>query len=201
MTDRRDFLDKIKDGSTGMLGPAVGSALDLYKGGTMIANGDVMGGLAAGLPLALKNVAKAANISNDGYTTTSNGNTIPVNPSWTDVITQGLGFTPSKKAEQSEATRSFQLTNAAMNKTKAQLGNRAAIEIERTGNMTPETAAALEAHNRNAPNYAIDLSSVLAKRAAARAVAQISGTGIMAPIRNLPQIQQDYGYANTGISQ
>jgi hypothetical protein len=201
MTDRRDFLDKIKDGSTGLLGPAVGSALDIYKGGTMIANGDVMGGLAAGLPLALRNVAKAANIGTDGYTATSNGNTIPVDPSWTDVVTQGLGFTPSKKAEQSEATRSFQLTNAAMNKTKAQLGNRAAIEIERTGNMTPETAAAIEAHNHNAPNYAIDLSSVLAKRAAARAVAQISGTGIMAPIRNLPQIQQDYGYANTGISQ
>jgi hypothetical protein len=107
MTDRRDFLDKIKDGSTGLLGPAVGSALDIYKGGTMIANGDVMGGLAAGLPLALRNVAKAANIGTDGYTATSNGNTIPVDPSWTDVITQGLGFTPSKKAEQSRPRHSW----------------------------------------------------------------------------------------------
>lgn len=200
LIDRREFADKVKDGAAGFLGPAFGGATDIVKGASKILDGQLVEGLSQGLPLALRNLVKAGGIASHGYTNTT-GNQIPLDVTWADVAIQSTGFTPAKKAEQAEANFAHTVKNTMMVKRKTILSTKAAKEYEREGGVSEETMGELVAFNQAHPEYAIDLGNTLQRRAQGREVAKITGTGIMAPVRGLPQLQRDYSWANTGIEQ
>lgn len=197
LTDKREFADKVKGGALSAFGPAVNAAVDMGIMASHLSNGDLMGALTLGLPLALRNPAKAIEAANHGYTTKT-GNEIPLNVTSWDIMNQTLGFTPAKKAEQSEANFAYKTRDAQIKKHMGRVANDLYTAVERGGDTSKEVAAFREAAQKN-PTYAGKPAAALESRAKAREVARQSGTGVVAPTKQLPTINDKYKFANTGI--
>lgn len=194
-TDRREMQDRMKDGVFNMMGPAVSAGMNMVNGISHMYDGRVMDGLIEFLPLALAGPAKAIRMEQVGYINAT-GNQLPLEVTGWDEFVQTVGFTPAKKAEQSEVNYSFKTRDLILKQQKNRLANSLYIEFERQGELTPEHMQSLEEWNTRYPEYKIDVGAALAARAKARGVAEISGTDIAALPRFMSVLNQ-YGYANT----
>lgn len=203
LADRRAFEDKMKEGSQTMMGPALNAAIDITAGAGKFFDGDLAGATEAMLPMALKGIAKAGRMANTGAFENKSGNLLPMPVDGWDLTVQAFGFTPAKKAEQSEANFYHQSQQAMSKQTKALLKKEAIAAIERgdSDNMT-EAMHAITMHNAENPESIIsadDITSTLEARARGRAAAQASGTGIIdSNMQNMPRLGR-YSWANTGV--
>ena len=102
LTDKRSWREATQDSVGRSVGAAPDMLLNLVDAGEKFGNGDLMGGLIAGLPVQFRNVAQAYRMTTDGYIDTK-GNKLPMTPGTSAILWQLLGVTPSEKAEYSEA--------------------------------------------------------------------------------------------------
>ena len=104
-----------------MLGPAVNAGFDIYSGVEKAKAGDVMGGIKAMIPRALKGPVEAVRTAEEGAFVNKSGTTLPIPVTGWDYFKMALGLTPARKAEQSEANFYYQseLSQAKQDKRRA----------------------------------------------------------------------------------
>lgn len=192
--DRRALKDKIESGAFNMLGPAVSAGTGVLVGANKVIDGQVMDGLIEMMPLALKGPLKAVKMEDVGFTT-STGNKLPLEVTTWDSLVQAAGFTPSKKAEQSEVNFAFRQRDMLLKQRKARLSNEFYRAQEAGQDTTALVQEIMEFGNQN-PQYRIDLAAGLAARAKARATAAMTDSDIATLPRYLPTLDR-YSYANT----
>ncbi len=194
LADRRALKDKIESGTFNLLGPAVSAGTSVFVGANKVMDGQIMDGLIEMMPLALKGPLKAAKMEDVGFTTQT-GNKLPLEVTTWDSLVQSAGFTPSKKAEQSEVNFAFRQRDTLLKQRKMKLSNQFYRAREAQEDTTALAQEIMEFNNQN-PQYRIDLAAGLAARAKARAVASMTDSDIATLPRYLPVLER-YNYANT----
>lgn len=198
MADRRQWEDKVKDMSKSMLGPAVNAGFDIYGGVEKVKEGDVMGGIKAILPRALKGPAEAVKTAEEGAFVNKAGTSLPMPVTSWDYFKMALGFNPSKKAEQSEANFYYQseLSQAKQDKSRA---TKAVLKAIADGDVHLAATLQSEYNAAHPTSPMANLNSMLRSQARAKAVAEASGTGILdGNIRHWATLS-DYTAHNTGL--
>lgn len=193
MADRRALKDQLEAGAFNMLGPAVSAGTSMITGIGKVLDGFLMDGLVEMSPIALKGPLKAEKMAEQGYTT-STGNQLPMEVTPWAVGVQAVGFTPSAKAEYSEANFAELQRKGILERYKDKLTNKIMVRIERGEDVNAEMQEAMlfsAAH----PEMAIDVGAGLQSRARARAVAAVNPAGIATLPRFLPTLDR-YSYAN-----
>lgn len=102
LADRRSWKEAMANSAQRGMGAAPSMLMSVLDGGNQIADGDVLGGLKAMLPVAYKSPLEAYRMTTDGYID-SKGNRLPLSPGAGAILWQLMGFTPAEKAEYSEA--------------------------------------------------------------------------------------------------
>lgn len=102
LTDKRSWKEALQSNTGRSIGAVPSMIINIADGGSMIADGDVLGGLKMMVPIAFKSGVEAYRMSGDGYVDTK-GNKLPLTPNASAYLWQLLGFTPAEKAEYSEA--------------------------------------------------------------------------------------------------
>ena len=198
MADRRQWEDKVKDMSKSMLGPAVNAGFDIYGGVEKVKEGDIMGGIKAILPRALKGPAEAVKTAEEGAFVNKAGTSLPMPVTSWDYFKMVLGFNPSKKAEQSEANFYYQseLSQAKQDRSRA---TKAVLKAIADGDVHLAATLQSEYDAAHPTSPMTNLNSMLRSQARAKAVAEASGTGILdGNIRHWATLS-DYTAYNTGL--
>ncbi len=102
LADKRSWKESVQNSVGRGVGAAPNMLLNWVDGGEKIMNGDVLGGMAAALPAALRNPVQAYRLTSEGYVDTK-GNKLPMTPGASAILWQLMGFAPAEKAEYSEA--------------------------------------------------------------------------------------------------
>ena len=189
MADRRNFEDKIKSGSSTMMGPAFNAGFDIIGGSLKIADGDVFEGFKAMIPRFAKGYANAYQTASAGGFVNKQGDPVPIPATWGDIAMQAGGFTPNQKAEQSEQNFYYQ---GELNQTKQDLKKlrKEVVGAVEKGEMTPELQQQWMEYNVTHPDAPLkDVTGILAARARARAMAEMTGSGVLESNRkHLPKL-------------
>lgn len=193
--DRRNWEDKMKDQSRTMLGPALNAGFDIYGGLLHIKDGNLLEGVKAVLPRALKGPAEAVRTADAGAFVNKAGQPLPMPVEWADYAKMALGFTPAKKAEQSEANFYYQseLTQRKQDKAKA---TKQIVKSFDRGDLEGAMERLFEYQQRNPDNPIQNLGAMQAARARGRAMAEL-GPGILESNKNNLPLLQNYLWANT----
>lgn len=199
MADRRNWEDKIKDQSKTMLGPAINAGFDIYGGIDKAKNGDVMAGIHQLMPRFLKGPIGALDVAEKGAFSNKSGTTLPIPVTSWDYLKMMGGWTPQKKAEQSEANFYFQSEQTQRKQDKARAKKE--ITTARDAGDYELAASLLLQHNLDHPTDRIaGLGGTMAAKARGQAYAALSGSGILdANRKHLPTMQAYGAWANTGI--
>jgi hypothetical protein len=102
LASSRSWKDAVNDQAGKSLGAVPSMLIGMLDGGAQMAHGDLLGGMKAFLPTAFKGPTEAYRMSEQGYVDTK-GNKLPMSPTAASYLWQLMGFTPSAKAEYSEA--------------------------------------------------------------------------------------------------
>lgn len=102
LSDRHSWREAVQSAAGRSVGAAPDMLLNVADAGNQFANGDVLGGLKSILPVAFKGPTEAYRMTSQGYVDT-HGQRLPMTPGAADIMYQLLGFTPSDRAEYSEA--------------------------------------------------------------------------------------------------
>lgn len=197
ITDRRELKDKIRDGALNFFGPSIGGGLQIAQGLGKIFDGKVMEGLIQMSPVALKGPLKAGQMYQEGGYTNTTGNKLPIEMNSWDIGVQAFGFTPGPLAEHREVDFQHKTRDMLLKRDKNLLSNALYRSFEKNGRLSPEERMQLQQWNMQVPpQYKIDLSGGLKRRAEERAVAKISGTTILESKRYLPELKR-YQFAAT----
>lgn len=196
LTDRRKWDDVAKEWALDTLGSPVSMISNIVKGGGQIATGNVWDGMQSIVPNAIKGPMKAYSLSDDGYVD-GKGNKMPMSSGAWDVLTQAMGFTPSAKAEYSEARGVQQTLKGDMYRRASDIRKNLTSAIE-SGDMDAARqlyAEAMQFDQKN-PGFRVlhGLKSTLASRAREREKARRSGT----PLGIDPQLADRTRFANFG---
>lgn len=122
LTDRRSWEDALKELAWRTTGAPSSMLANVLEGGSEIAKGNLIKGMAAGMPLAMRGPVKAFQMTNDGYVD-NNGRGMPLTPGAWDIMVQALGFTPSDKAEYNEAKYAETQRKAGISSTASNIRN------------------------------------------------------------------------------
>lgn len=107
LADRRAWKDRLDTLAVGAAGPAYGILENMARGADDISNGNIWHGVETMLPRGLSGVAKASEMAEKGQFTDSKGNVLPIQTTGWQEFLQGLGLTPSAKAEVQEQNFAF----------------------------------------------------------------------------------------------
>lgn len=199
LNDRRALKDRLDSGALALLGPTVGAGAGLAQGASLLADGDYFGGLEKMLPTFLKAPVKAIDLAQNGAKD-SKGDTLPLDITSWDVASQALNFTPSKLAEQREAQRSTNTKAALLKQRASDLQNKFIDALkEQDADGMAEAIAHIQTFNDANPDYAIrNMRNILRNKNVQAAVAFQSGTAVEGRAKQLPRIQAETRFANTG---
>lgn len=113
ISNKGTWTEAVQNSTGRSIGAAPNMILSVLDGGSQVAHGDVLSGMKAILPVALKNPIEAYRMTTDGYIN-SRGTKLPMTPGAAAIMWQLLGFAPSGKAEYSEARGDQQARFAAL---------------------------------------------------------------------------------------
>jgi hypothetical protein len=185
--DKRSWRESVQNAMGRSGGAALSMLENLADAGTHFGNGDVLGGMVAGLPTSLKNPAKAYQMSTEGYVD-SKGKVLPMTPDARDVLFQLLGFQPSDKAEYQEARtaqsdRRMELSGRA-NTLRGQI-----VKALTTGDTAraQELVGHAQEFDRANPAFAVipSLAGAVERQAQSRAQARALGTPLGVPVQDV----------------
>ncbi len=178
LADKRKMDDKVKDLAWSSWGAPSSMVENMYKGFQKLADGDVLGGMQAAMPIALRGPVKAYSMSENGYTDSA-GNKLPMTPDAWSIMLQTFGLNPGEKADYQQAKFAQSQRAGVIGRESQQIRNQLASAIEQgdQSGMQSLMSKAQEFDSAN-PSHAIlpRMGGVLAQRAKARELAQAQGT-------------------------
>lgn len=199
LADRRSWKEALANSTGRSAGASISMLTNIADGGAQIADGDLLGGLKSVLPIALKGPTEVYRMTNEGYVDTK-GNRLPMSPTASSYVWQLLGFSPSAKAEYSEARADQASRRGEITRQAGMLRQgitRALISGDR------ETARdlideAIKFDNDN-PAFAVipSLASSLARQQQTQAQSLATNTPVGVSMRDVAG-QQATQYANFG---
>lgn len=195
--DKRALEDRMEDGAINMFGPSMGALFNMMKGVDKLSQGDIVGGLIQGSPLAVAGPLKAFKLADKGYTGPT-GVKIPIEPSVWDITYQLFGFNPAAKAEQSEATFAVKSQAAQLQRRATALRQRMYRAFEEGDvDAQRDTLEEIVEFGTKNPDFALrGLGQGMRERARQTAAAEESGTGVLSPVRGAERLKQ-VGWAHT----
>jgi hypothetical protein len=198
IASRRRIDDKIKDGSLALMGPAVGVGAGLWTGLRALYDHNYPKFINDALPAEVRNLAKAYRLNKYGYESTSPGNNqipLPEGPAtaW-NVFTQALGLESGARAEQQERTFQYKTNVELMQTQQGRIRNQIylAHDHQQYADLDELMQQSADFSMRH-PQLAINPAGGMRERAAQRATAQVSGTGVLTSPRMYP-ILQNYNF-------
>lgn len=120
--DRRSWKEAVSSNAGRSIGAVPSMILNILDGGGQIADGDLLGGMKTMLPVAFKGPTEAYRLTTEGYVDTK-GNRLPMSPGASDALWQLMGFTPSARAEYSEARGDQAARRGVLTRQAGQLRN------------------------------------------------------------------------------
>lgn len=191
LADRRDLSDRLESGALAMLGPSVGAAANILQGAAKFLDGDIYKGMAMMLPAALQGPVKAADLIENGFTT-SKGSSLPIKPDGWDVFLQALNITPSIKTELQRNIRSFSIVDSILDARKTDLSRKMADALEKGDfdSIQKIGAEMVEFQIKNPDRGVFDPDRILKQRLKKTDTAVISGTGVTAEPRDMARLLQ-----------
>ena len=196
LKSRQKLGDRLKDGAFNFIGPAFGAAAGVMTGARAAYEGDMIKASNDALPAFARNIAKAYMMTQHGYETSGANAQIPIPMDNWDVMMQGLGALPSKKAEYTEKQFAF-TTNQQILQARHQL---IMNEIMRTADR--QDYAGMQAAMQRSIQFAISqpqfrnfgIAQGLQQRAQQRAIGGMPGMdGVMVSKQQLPYYQRFTG--------
>jgi hypothetical protein len=153
------------------------------------------------LPAFLKGPVKAVDLAQHGFTD-ARGNEISPNfkPTGWDIFSQTLNFTPTRKAERTEAALSFSTTQSLLARRKSAIEDKILkAGTTRDTDALREAMVEVAAFNKDNPADAIrNISGIFRRNAIKQATADISGTGVgVSSVRKMAKLK-GLGFANVG---
>jgi hypothetical protein len=197
MADRRQWDDKVKDVSKSMLGPAINAGFDMYSGAEAVKNGDIMGGIKALLPRALKGPAEALRTANAGGFVNKAGQPLPIPVTDWDYLKMAGGFTPQTKAEQSEANFFYQSELGQRKQDKARVKQQM-IRAQQDGDFGELSDLIQQFAAEHPGEVPPAIASTIRAQMRGRMAASLSGTGILESNQHHFPLLSGYMWANTG---
>lgn len=197
MADRRQWDDKVKDMSKSMLGPAINAGFDMYSGAEAVKNGDIMGGIKALLPRALKGPAEALRTANAGGFVNKAGQPLPIPVTDWDYLKMAGGFTPQTKAEQSEANFFYQSELGQRKQDKARVKQQM-IRAQQDGDFGELSDLIQQFAAEHPGEVPPAIASTIRAQMRGRMAASLSGTGILESNQHHFPLLSGYTWANTG---
>ena len=200
LADRRKIEDKIADGALQAFGPAVGTIAGLVSAVYAYHAKDYPKLINDGLPVGVRNLAKAIWLANNGFEAGGLGhNPIPIGVAGTNqanfwqIMQQAGGFTSGTRAEQQERQQYHRNSQMLLQKRKAIIQSQIykAFESQDWARVNDLWQQAIEFTLKN-PLQPITGQAVgqgIKGRAEERAVASMS-KGVMAPPSLLPLLKQ-----------
>jgi hypothetical protein len=194
LADRRKLEDKLAHGALDLMGPAVGVGAGIWTGVRALNENNIPKFINDSLQAEVRNLAKAYRISKYGYESIAPGNQVVIPPEavtgW-NIIAQSLGLNSAKRAQISEDTFAWHTNRQLLQARQAVLRNNIYRAQDR-GDYGEMKQAMLDAINfqMKHPEMGMDIRAGLKQRAQERAIAEMSGTGILANKRMYPAMQQ-----------
>ena len=192
LASRRKIEDKLAEGGLNLLGPAFGVGAGLWTGTHALLDHNYPLAINDMLPTFARNIAKAYRMSQYGYESTAPGNQpLPLEPTAWNIGMQAAGFTGGERANIAERAYAYHTNQELLQHRQSVIRNDMYRAIDHQdygdlGRLFQENVAFQIKH----PSMAgIDLTSGVKQRAMTRATADFSGTGILAPPRAYPQLQ------------
>lgn len=186
LTDKREIRERVQDLTTRFGGSPLSMGMNIAEGLTLMAKGDVMEGLKKAVPVALKGPVEASRMSARGYLD-KNGNELPMDAEAHDIFVQFFGFSPSEKAEYTEANFAQTVRDARLRR-QAQGIRRNILRAIEGGDREAALDWMRRARRFDESNPAYDIlpgiSSLLVRRARARAEAGVAGLPLRGNLRD-----------------
>jgi hypothetical protein len=189
---RMKLKDRLDSGALQFLGPMIGMPVNVAKGFSEMADGDLMKGVIQMAPSAIKGGLKAADLAEKGFTD-SHGNKWGDATSW-DVAVQAANFTPETKAIRGEAQQGVSAITGALHNRVSELENNfikayEAKDVDGRAQALADIAEFRRAH----PEQQINIGAALRKRAKDQAVMQMTG-GVAGRVKQTPFIKEQTRY-------
>jgi len=202
LADHRSWKEAMNNSAGRGIGAVPSMIQSILDGGDQIANGDVLSGMKAMLPVAFKSPVEVYRMTTDGYVDTK-GNKLPLTPKASDYLWQLIGFSPAAKAEYQEARQDQQVRRGDLTRRANSLRQHI---VQRLVVGDTEGAKALisdaQAFDQANPDFAVvpSLAGALTRQAQARARAQALQTPIGVSMQDIAG-QDLTRYANVNIGQ
>jgi hypothetical protein len=193
LEDRRKLEDKLAHGALDLMGPAVGVGAGLWTGIHGLTENNVPQFINDALPAILRNTAKAYRMAKYGYESTTAGNQVIVPPeevsSW-NIIAQSMGLQSGTRAEIGERTFAYHTNQQLLQHRQEVLRNNIYRAQDRGdyGEMADAMQEAFDFTLKH-PQMGMNINAGMKQREQERAIANISGTGILAAPRQYPVLQ------------
>lgn len=194
LADRRQFGEAFDSYTSDMLGAPVSMVRNIGEGAAQILNGNLVEGSRVMMPMALKGMLGAYQLSDKGYVD-KKGNALPMSPDAVDMLYQLVGLTPAGKAEYDEQYRAYQATRGEMIRLSSKYRKDLASAIENNDmSSAQELMDTIRQFDANNPDYAVlpSIGQVLSSRARERSRA----TGSDAPLGIKPGLADQYTFGN-----
>lgn len=197
LADRRQFKDKAKDLALQTWGAPSSMIANWFKGGEMIADGEVLNGAATMLPNYIAGPVKAGKLVKDGYVD-AEGKKIPVSDNARSVMVQLLGFNPSEKAEYNEARNDVVVRQGLLARDATVIRDQLARAIvSGDEDKARELIGQAQQFDEANPSFAVlpNIGDVIRRRARVEAIAKATRAPLGVDPRDL-QGQQLTAFAN-----
>lgn len=194
LEDRRKMDDRIKDHAFDFLGPSIGAAAGVATGAYALTQGDYPKFINDALPAFARNLGKSYRLANYGYETEGSNNQIPIAaPSAWNILAQAAGFQSSARAEQSEASFTYNTNQQLLERRQQFLRNEMYRafdhgDYDKLADVMQENVKFAMQH----PQFHASIREGLQQRMQERAVGAATGTGILANKRAVYPILQQF---------
>lgn len=179
LSDKRAMDERLKSLAMDSWGAPTSMIANMLVANEKMWQGDLLGAMQEGVPLALKGPIKAYKLSEAGYTDKA-GNVLPMTPGAYDMLLQTIGLVPGELADYQQAkfAQSQRAGVLGREATKIRQKLATAIEQEDSDGVQKWLAEAQTYDAENGGSRAIlpSMGATLRQRAAARAQAQTTGT-------------------------
>ena len=142
-----------------LLGPVVGIGANVFRGASMVTDGEVYRGVETAVPKAMRDLMRAYRYYDEGVTTL-NGNPILEDVAPSEALTQALGFTPARVSQQFETNRFMKNEEMRIRGERSRLMAKAYQEVKQGGSLSERTISAIKAFNAEYPIYPITADSL-----------------------------------------
>jgi hypothetical protein len=179
LSDKRAMDDRLKALAMDSWGAPTSMIANMLVANEKMWQGDLLGALQEGVPLALKGPIKAYRLSEVGYTDKA-GNVLPMTPGAYDMLLQTIGLVPGELADYQQAKFAQSQRAGVLGREATKIRQKLATAIEQGDSDGVQKwlaeAQTYDAENVGNRQIVPSIGATLQQRATARAQARATGT-------------------------